>query len=124
MITVTILLIGGNIVEFVPEEHGRVFRKPQREEVLMPLAPASDPRKGIPNGSFRVVGFDPAQRSWFPVDETRFPYDAYRHADAVNNIREQPGEIAYFVYDDRGMQVRGPYSLAREPRHCMPVAFF
>jgi hypothetical protein len=81
----------------------------------------TDPRKGIPRGAVRIVGFDPADKQWFPVDETRVYHDAYRLADAVNKGRKEPTQIAYYVYDT-DTQLRSPRSLAYEARHCVGVA--
>jgi hypothetical protein len=75
----------------------------------MPISTA-DPRKGIPRGTLRIVGFDPREKSWFPVDESRDTHQAYRLADSVNNGREGPRDIAYYVYDS-DTQLRGPSNL-------------
>jgi hypothetical protein len=86
------------------------------------LTVSPDPRKGIPRGMLRIVGFDPSDKEWFGVDETAVHFDAYRLADSVNIARRQPQDIAYFVYDSDTLQLRGPQSLATEPRHCVKVA--
>jgi hypothetical protein len=86
------------------------------------LTVSLDPRKGIPRGTLRIIGFDPSKKDWFRVDETLVHFDAYRLADAVNVARRHPQDIAYFVYDSDAAQLRGPQSLATEARYCVNVA--
>ncbi len=64
------------------------------------------PRRGIPQGKFRVVGVDLFDHIDYPVGNFHTPKDAFAAADARNNKRKGDMDDVFYVYDDKGKCIR------------------